>query len=139
MKEYYAELLPQQKYDLLEQILKQKNKNEVVAFVGDGINDAPSLTRADIGISMGMVGTASAIEASDVVIMEDQLSKILEAMTTSQVTTRIIKQNLIFSIGVKLLFIFLNLFGLSTMAWAVFADVGVTILTILNSIRILKH
>ena len=134
--ECYAELLPQDKYKMVEE--KIQKKDGVVSFVGDGINDAPVLTLADIGISMGQIGSNSAIEASDIVIMTDELDKIIEGIEVSKYTTRIIKQNLIFSIGTKLIFIILNLFGFSTMALAVFADVGVTVLAILNSIRILK-
>lgn len=135
---YKYGMLPDDKFNELDKILKTKNKDEMVAFVGDGINDAPVLTLADIGISMGQLGSSSAIEASDVVLMTDEVDKVLTAIDVSQQTARIIKQNLIFSIGVKFLFIILNLFGKTTMAWAVFADVGVTVLAILNSIRILK-
>jgi heavy metal-(Cd/Co/Hg/Pb/Zn)-translocating P-type ATPase len=139
IKEVYSEMLPDDKYNKLsELILNNKEKNHKIAFVGDGINDAPVLTLADIGISMGGVGSASAIEASDVVLMTDEVSKIWEAFKISKVTSVIIKQNLIFSIGIKLIFIVLNLLGFSTMSWAVFADVGVTVIAILNSIRILK-
>lgn len=137
--EIKSELLPTDKYNELEKIINnRKNKNEKIAFVGDGINDAPVLALADIGISMGAIGASSAIESSDVVLMTDEVDKIIDSIKVSKVTTNIIKQNLIFSLGIKLLFIILNLFGLSTMAWAVFADVGVTVLAILNSLRILK-
>ena len=131
-----SEMLPQDKYNELEKLIK--DSKDKVMFVGDGINDAPVLALADIGVSMGLVGSSSAIEASDVVIMTDDLEKINTSIEISKETYKIIKQNLIFSIGTKLLFIVLNLFGYSTMAMAVFADVGVTVIAILNSIRILK-
>lgn len=135
----YYNMLPQDKYSELEQILGIKNNpNAKVAFVGDGINDSPVLALADVGISMGGVGSNSAIEASDVVIMTDNLKKILEAMSISKYTSKIIKQNLIFALGTKILFLVLSTIGLTGMAFAIFADVGVTVLTILNSIRILK-
>lgn len=134
--ETYYELLPKDKYDLLEQEINQSSGK--TAFVGDGINDAPSLALADIGISMGGVGSASAIEASDIVIMTDELSKIITGIHISKRTNFIIKQNLIFSIGVKFLILLLSAIGLSSMWQAVFADTGVTLLTIINTTRILK-
>lgn len=137
IQEVKAEMLPQNKYEELEKILKQTNK-EKVAYVGDGINDSPVLARADIGISMGGIGQSSAIEASDMVIMTDELCKILEAIEISKKTNLIIKQNLIFSIGVKLLTLLLSLFGIADMWQAVFADVGTTLITVLNTMRILK-
>lgn len=130
-----SEMLPQDKYNALEEIINKKSK---VAFVGDGINDSPVLARADVGISMGGVGSESAIEASDVVIMTDNVSKILDAIKISKKTYKIIKQNLIFAITVKMLILLLSTIGLSGMWQAVFADVGVTILTIFNTLRILK-
>ena len=134
-----ANLLPQEKYEKLEELISLKtNQNEKVAFIGDGINDSPVIARADIGISMGGVGVSSSIEASDVVIMTDEISKVKEAIDISKYTNKIIKQNLIFAIGMKLTFLTLSLFGLTNMLIAVFADVGVTLITILNSIRILK-
>lgn len=134
--EVHYELLPQDKYNLLEDTLK--NKTGLVAFIGDGINDAPSLALADIGISMGGVGSDSAIESSDIVIMNDELNKIIEAINISKKTTKIIKQNLIFAIGIKVLVLILSALGLSSMWQAVFADTGLTLLTILNTTRILK-
>ena len=134
--EVYYELLPQDKYNLLEDNLK--NKLGLIAFVGDGINDAPSLALSDIGISMGGVGSDSAIEASDIVIMNDDLSKILDAINISKKTTKIIKQNLIFALSIKILVLILSALGISSMWQAVFADTGLTLLTILNTTRILK-
>ena len=134
--EVYYELLPQDKYKLLESTLNKKTG--LVAFVGDGINDAPSLARADIGISMGGVGSDSAIESSDIVIMNDELGKIIEAINISKKTNKIIKQNLVFAIGIKVLVLILSAIGISSMWQAVFADTGLTLLTILNTTRILK-
>ena len=131
----YYELLPTEKYEKLEELLNDK---DVVAFIGDGINDAPSLKRADIGISMGSIGSSSAIEASDIVIMDDDISKINKAISISNKVKRIIKENLVFSIGVKILILVLSAIGLANMWQAVFADVGVTIISILNTLRIMK-
>ena len=130
------EMLPQAKYEEVEKEL-QETKGKL-AFVGDGINDSPVLARSDIGISMGGIGSSAAIEASDVVIMTDELSKIIEGIEISKKTNRIIKQNLIFAIGIKILVLVLSIFGVATMWQAVFADVGTTLITILNTIRILK-
>lgn len=134
--EVYYELLPEDKYKLLEKNIS--NNNHKTAFVGDGINDAPSLALADIGISMGGVGSASAIEASDIVIMTDNLEKIIKGIKISKKTNLIIKQNLIFAIGTKLLVLLLSALGIASMWQAVFADTGVTLITILNTTRILK-
>ncbi len=131
------EMLPDEKYKELDKIIRE-NKMKT-AFVGDGINDAPSLALADVGISMGSVGSASAIEASDVVIMNDSLSKIPEAIKISRFTKYIIKENLIFAIGVKVLVLILGAIGVANMWQAVFADTGVTLLTILNTTRILRR
>ena len=131
----YYELLPTEKYEKLEELL---NNKDVVAFIGDGINDAPSLKRADIGISMGSIGSSSAIEASDIVIMDDDISKINKAISISNKVKRIIKENLVFSIGVKILILVLSVIGIANMWQAVFADVGVTIISILNTFRIMK-
>ena len=138
INEVKAEMLPQNKYAELEKILEQRSEKDKVAYVGDGINDSPVLARADIGISMGGIGSSSAIEASDVVIMTDELEKITEAINISKKTNKIIKQNLTFAIGVKLLILVLSLFGIADMWEAVFADVGTTLITIFNTIRILK-
>ena len=131
----YYELLPTEKYEKLEELLNDK---DVVAFIGDGINDAPSLKRADIGISMGSIGSSSAIEASDIVIMDDDISKINKAISISNKVKKIIKENLVFSIGVKILILVLSAIGIANMWQAVFADVGVTIISILNTLRIMK-
>lgn len=139
IKEYEAEMLPNDKYTKLEkEIEKYKESNGKVAFVGDGINDSPVLALSDIGISMGGVGSQVAIEASDVVIMTDAIEKINEAINISKKTSRIIKQNLTFSIGIKVLVLVLSIFGIANMWEAVFADVGATLITVLNAIRILS-
>ena len=134
--EVYYELLPQDKYQLLEKDIE--SSDNLIVFVGDGINDAPSLALADIGISMGGVGSDAAIESSDIVIMNDDLHKIIDAIEISKKTTKIIKQNLIFAIGIKILVLILSALGISSMWQAVFADTGLTLLTILNTTRILK-
>ena len=138
IKNIKSEMLPQDKYNAFEEIINKKDEKSKVAFVGDGINDSPVLARADVGISMGGVGSESAIEASDVVIMTDNVSKILDAIKISKKTCGIIRQNLVFAVTVKVLILFLSTIGLSGMWQAVFADVGVTILTIFNTLRILK-
>ena len=128
------EMLPQDKYNSFE---KLKASGDVIAFVGDGINDAPTLKRADIGISMGGIGSESSIESSDIVLMNDDLRKIPLAIKISKWTDYIIKQNLIFALSVKIIILILSIFGLTNMWWAVFADTGVTLLTILNTLRIM--
>lgn len=133
----YFELLPQDKAKKVEEILNNKSSNSIVAFVGDGINDAPVLALADIGIAMGMVGADSAIEASDVVIMTDELSKIVSAMKISKKTIRIVKENIIFAIFIKIAVLILAALGISSMWQAVFADVGVSIIAVLNALRVL--
>ena len=139
ISEFEAEMLPDQKYSELEKELeKYKGTNGKVAFVGDGINDSPVLARADVGISMGGVGSGSAIEASDIVVMTDSIDRIDCAIDISKKTSKIIKQNLIFSIGVKIIVLILSVFGVANMWEAVFADVGATLITVLNSLRILK-
>ncbi len=133
----YASLLPNEKYSKMEKEIKE-NTNGITVFVGDGINDSPVLALADIGISMGGLGSSSAIEASDVVIMTDSLEKILTSIKISKFTNRIIKENLIFAIGTKVLVLILSILGIANMWEAVFADVGVTLITIINTLRILK-
>ena len=134
----YAELLPDGKVKKVEELLKTRSPKGKLAFVGDGINDAPVLAMADIGIAMGGLGADSAIEAADIVIMTDQPSKIISAMKLSKKTMRIVKENIIFAIAVKVLVLILTAFGLSSMWQAVFADVGVSIIAILNALRALN-
>ncbi|MDQ8395021.1 heavy metal translocating P-type ATPase [Enterococcus faecium] len=129
----YSELLPEDKVQRLEEILQRNNKK--TAFVGDGINDAPVLARADVGIAMGGLGSDAAIEAADVVIMNDQPSKIAESIHLAKKTLKIVKQNIVFAIGIKILVLALGAFGFASMGDAVFADVGVTVLAVLNAMR----
>lgn len=133
----YTELLPDGKVEKVEELLKEKSSTGKLAFVGDGINDAPVLAISDIGIAMGGLGSDSAIEAADVVIMTDEPSKIIDVIKLSKRTMRIVKENIIFAIAVKVVVLVLAAFGISTMWQAVFADVGVSILAILNALRIL--
>ena len=129
------EMLPQDKFKSFEDVA---SINGITIFVGDGINDAPVLKRADIGISMGGVGSDSAIEASDIVLMSDELSKIPLAINISKYTKKIIKENLIFAMSIKIIILLLSVFGFANMWLAVFADTGVTLLTILNTLRIMN-
>lgn len=134
----YAELLPADKVEKLEELFSQKSKKGKLAFVGDGINDAPVLARADIGIAMGGLGSDAAIEAADVVIMTDEPSKIATAMKISKKTLKISHQNIVFAIGIKIIVLILSAFGIATMWAAIFADVGVTIIAVLNAFRALN-
>ena len=134
---FYAQLLPAQKVEITEKLLKEKSKNSSVIFVGDGINDAPVLTLADAGIAMGGLGSDAAIEAADVVIMDDKPSKIYVLIKIARKTLNIVKQNIAFAIGIKILFLALGAIGFVTMWGAVFADVGVTFVAILNALRAL--
>ena len=134
----YTELLPQDKVKKVEELLKTKSLKGKLAFVGDGINDAPVLAMSDIGIAMGGLGQDSAIEASDIVIMTDEPLKIVKTIKLSKKTMRIVKENIIFAISIKVLVLILTAFGLSTMWEAVFADVGVSIIAIINALRALK-
>lgn len=139
--EYYAELLPQDKVQKVEELVQkedEKSKKKNVGFVGDGINDSPSLARADIGIAMGGIGQDAAIEASDVVLMQDKLSSLIDAINISKKTLKIARENIIFSITIKVLVLILSAFGIANMWMAVFADVGVTIIAVLNSMRTLQ-
>ena len=133
----YTELLPDEKVKKVEELLKTKTEKGKLVFVGDGINDAPVLTLADIGIAMGGLGADSAIEAADIVIMTDEPSKIIKAIKISKKTMRIVKENIVFAIFVKIAVLILTAFGLSTMWEAVFADVGVSIIAIINALRVL--
>ena len=134
----YSELLPDGKVEKLEELIKNKSAKGKIAFVGDGINDAPVLALADIGIAMGALGSDSAIEAADVVIMTDEPSKIITAINISKKTMRIVKENIVFAITVKILILILTAMGITSMWWAVFADVGVSIIAIVNSLRMLS-
>lgn len=134
----YTELLPDGKVKKVEELLKEKSEKGKLAFVGDGINDAPVLALADIGIAMGGLGADSAIEAADVVIMNDEPSRIVNAINLSKKTMRIVKENIIFAILIKVIVLILSACGLSTMWEAVFADVGVSIIAILNALRVLR-
>lgn len=138
LDEVHTELLPGDKVDQVEDLLKQKTGKGKLAFVGDGINDAPVLSRADIGIAMGGLGSDAAIEAADVVLMDDKPSKLAAAMQISKKTLRIVKQNIVFALGIKLLFLVMGAFGMANMWEAVFADVGVSVIAILNASRALR-
>ena len=135
----YTELLPADKVSILEKILDEKKENTTVAYVGDGINDAPVLTRADVGIAMGSLGSDAAVEAADVVILDDDLSKISTGIRISKKTISIVKQNISFALGIKILFLALSVFGIANLWEAVFADVGVAVIAILNAMRTLKN
>lgn len=138
LDDYKAELLPQDKVEIVEQIIKEKTESKQVAFIGDGINDAPVLALSDIGIAMGGAGSDAAIEAADIVIMTDEPSKLADAMEISKKTMKIVKENIIFAITVKIVVLLLSALGLATMWAAVFADVGVSVIAILNALRILR-
>ncbi len=138
LDEVHAQLLPGDKVKWVEKLLKKQPKGQRLAFVGDGINDAPVLTRADIGIAMGSMGSDAAIEAADVVLMDDDVRKIASVVKISRKTLRIVKQNIVFALGVKALVLVLGAFGMANMWEAVFADVGVSVIAILNAMRALK-
>ncbi len=138
LDEYKAELLPHEKVAILKKILKTKKETGNVIFIGDGINDAPSLALADVGVAMGGVGVDAAIEQADIVIMTDELSKLASAIKLAKKTMKIVKQNIILAISIKVVVLILSAFSLATMWVAVFADVGVCLMAILNALRILK-
>ena len=138
MDKVYTELLPDGKVEKVEELLKQKSEKGKLVFVGDGINDAPVLTIADIGVAMGGLGSDAAIEAADIVIMTDETSKISKAINLSKKTMRIVRENIIFAIFVKIAVLLLTAFGASTMWEAVFADVGVSVIAIINALRMLN-
>ena len=133
----YAELLPGDKVEKVEELLGEKKGKGKVAFVGDGINDAPVLSRADIGIAMGAMGSDAAIEAADVVLMDDDPLKIAKAIKISRKCLKIVYENIWFAIGIKIICLFLGAVGIANMWLAIFADVGVMILAVLNAIRAL--
>jgi len=135
---YFYELLPEDKVRHIEDFMKE-NKGSKVAFIGDGINDAPVIARADVGIAMGALGSDVAIETADVVLMTDSPSKVIDAINVAKLTRKIVWQNILFAMGVKLIFIILGIFGIATMWEAVFGDMGVALIAVFNSIRILKH
>ena len=138
LDEYHAELLPQDKVSWVEKLMRQKSTNGKLIFVGDGINDAPVLALSDIGVAMGNLGSDAAIEAADVVIMTDEPSKIANSIQISKKTMRIVRQNIVFAIAVKIGVLILSAFGFASMWAAVFADVGVSVLAIINALRILR-
>lgn len=138
IRDVYAELLPDRKVEIVEKLIAEKTVNGAVVFAGDGINDAPVLARADLGIAMGGAGSEAAIEAADVVILKDEPSKIAEAIRIARRTDRIVRQNVAFSLGGKLVFLVLGALGMTGMWQAVFADVGIMLLAVLNAMRILR-
>ena len=138
LDEVHAQLLPGDKVDRLEELLERKGEKGVLAYVGDGVNDAPVLSRADVGIAMGAMGSDAAIEAADVVLMDDDPAKLTDAMDIARKCLRIVKENIAFALGVKALFLLLGALGKTTMWGAVFADVGVAVIAILNATRMLK-
>lgn len=139
LDEFHAELLPQDKVAKVEELLENKKKNEILAFVGDGINDAPVLTRADVGIAMGALGSDAAVEAADVVLMDDDPLKITTAIRISRKCLKIVKENIYFALGVKFICLILGAIGVANMWVAVFADVGVMVIAVLNAMRCLIY
>lgn len=138
LDEVHAELLPGDKVDQVERLLQTKGPKEQLVFVGDGINDAPVLSRADIGVAMGAMGSDAAIEAADIVLMDDDLKKLPVAVRIARKTLRIVRENIVFALAVKFLVLILSAVGVANMWWAVFADVGVSVIAILNSMRMLN-
>ena len=138
LDEYYAQLLPDQKVEKVELLDSKKRPGSKLAFVGDGINDAPVLARADVGIAMGGLGSDAAIEAADVVLMTDEPSKLVDAIEVAKATKQIVMQNIVIALGIKSVFLILGALGIAGMWEAVFGDVGVTIIAVLNAMRILK-
>ena len=136
--EVYSELLPADKVTKVEELLAVTGKNEKLAFVGDGINDAPVLSRTDIGIAMGALGSDAAIEAADIVLMDDDPRKIAKAIKISRKCLRIVYENIIFAIGVKIVCLILGALGIAGMWAAIFADVGVMVIAVLNAVRTLS-
>jgi Cd2+/Zn2+-exporting ATPase len=134
---YYPNLLPEDKVDQIEKLIRNSKRGKVV-FVGDGINDAPVIARADVGMAMGALGSDAAIETADVVLMTDSPSKVIDAIDVAAKTRNVVWQNIIFAMGVKAAFIILGIFGIATMWEAVFGDMGVALIAVFNAIRILK-
>ena len=130
--------MPQDKVEVLEKLILEKSKNKTVVYVGDGINDAPVISRADVGIAMGAMGSDAAIEAADVVLMDDDPIKVSEAIRISKRTMNIVRQNIVFALGIKGIVLILGAIGLANMWLAVFADVGVSVIAIANAMRALK-
>ena len=137
--EVYSELLPAGKVEKIEEIYKRKKTNGSILFVGDGINDAPVLARADVGVAMGGLGSDAAIEAADVIIMNDEPSKLIDAIKIAKKTRSIVWQNIIFALGVKVMVLFMGTIGVTAMWGAVFADVGVALIAVLNAMRVMKN
>ena len=135
---YFAEMMPQDKVTKIEDLIASKGQGKMVAFAGDGINDAPVLSRSDVGIAMGSMGSAAAVEAADIVLMNDKPSDVSLAVRIARKTMRIIYENIVFSIGIKVLVLILAAFGHANMWMAIFADVGVCMLAILNAMRALR-
>ena len=135
----YAELMPEDKVALLEEFREDQMEGELIAFVGDGINDAPVLALADIGIAMGGLGADAALEAADIILMEDEPSKIINAVRISKATLRSVKQNMVFAIGMKVLLVVMAFLGMVTMQNAIIADMAVMLINILNSFWILQY
>jgi len=135
----YGGLLPHEKVEKIEALSHEKRPKKTLAFVGDGINDAPVLAMADVGVAMGALGSDAAIEAADVVLMTDEPAKLAEAVRIARFTKRVVWQNIIASLGIKFLFLFLATLGVSSLWEAIFADVGVSLLAVLNSMRVMKR
>ena len=138
LDEVHAQLLPADKVERVEALLNEKSDKGALVFVGDGINDAPVLSRADVGVAMGGMGSDAAIEAADVVFMDDKPSKLADAIRIARKTRAIVRQNVVFALAVKLLVMVLGAFGVANMWEAVFADVGVSVIAILNAMRALR-
>ena len=138
LTEYYAELLPADKVTSVEKLLAEQGSHDKLAFVGDGINDAPVLSRADIGIAMGAMGSDAAIEAADIVLMDDDPMKIVKAIKIARKCIRIVYENIYFAIGIKVICLILGALGIANMWAAIFADVGVMVIAVLNAIRALS-
>ena len=139
IEEYHSGLFPTDKVEEVEKMLLRKPENKALVFVGDGINDAPVLARADVGIAMGGLGSDAAIEAADVVIMNDRPSNIAKSIRIARKTLKVATENIVFAIGIKVLVLILASLGFATMWMAVFADVGVTVLATLNAMRMLRN